>query len=121
MDVILFTAYSHSCQSADHRLRGSDRTCLGNYPVTDKDIPLDLHLNTGEVVLVVESNLNNLKLLMSISPRALKITLSCLFGGSARDDLLSAAVYTLFSFSVQSQSIYARPPCSPSVIPDFPL
>ncbi len=87
------------------------------------------------------SNLNNLKFpLQSVSVwrfitvslcfcmrqrENFKITLSCLFGGFNGDDEvwvhpLQLCVHT-HTFSVHSQSIYACPPCSPSVIPDFSL
>lgn len=64
----------HSRLTADHRLRGSDRTFLGNYPVKDKDTPDRIftsvdrqEVNTWEVVvMVVESNFNNLKCLFRL-------------------------------------------------------
>lgn len=63
-------AYIHSRLTADHRLVCSDRTFLGNYPLKDKDTPdwiftsVDREeVNTGEVVVVVESHFINLKCL----------------------------------------------------------
>lgn len=77
MDVILFLfscvcmCYIPSRLTADHRLRGRDRTFLANYPVKDKDTPdwiftsvVREEVNTGEVM--VESHFNNVG--MSASP-----------------------------------------------------
>ncbi len=83
-------AFIHCRRTADHRLRGSDRTFLGNYPVKDKDTPNRIftsaerqEVNTGEVVVVMvmmsESNFNNLKCLFPFrSVSMLGFVLLCL-------------------------------------------
>lgn len=72
MNVISFLlcvhvhAYIHSRPTADRRLGRRDRTFLGNCPVKDKNAPgwiftsvVREEVNTGEVAVMVQSDVNN--------------------------------------------------------------